>query len=149
MRCRVKTLHDKFNKFIAAQGLKNTSQRNLIADVFFKTEGHLSTEELYEKVKVKDSSIGQATVYRTMKLLCESELAKEVHFGDGLARYELDNDKHDHHDHLICSSCGTTIEVLDELIEQRQNALAQQHGFVLTSHRMYLYGICPNCRNKR
>lgn len=142
-------LHDRFNDFIAKRGLKSTAQRGLIVDVFLKTEGHLSTEELYEKVKSVDNSVGQATVYRTMKLLCESGLAREVHFGDGLARYEKYNEDHDHHDHLICQSCGKNLEVVDERIESLQEELAKQHGFVLTSHRMYLYGVCSDCRKSK
>ncbi len=135
-----------FLEYITRQKLKKTPQRLLIADVFFQNHGHLTTEDLYERVKVEDSSVGQATVYRTMKLLCDAKLAKEVHFGDGVARYEqLYGSKH--HDHLICERCGANLEVLDEEIERLQEELARRHGFKLTTHRMYLYGICSQCRS--
>lgn len=134
-----------FTDYIAAHGLKNTPQRRLIVNVFLGAHRHLSTEELYELVRAEDSSIGQATVYRTLKLLHEARLAKELHFGDGIARYEpvLDDS---HHDHLICTSCGKNIEFMDETIEKLQEELAGRHGFTLLSHRMYLYGCCPDCR---
>lgn len=134
-----------FEDFIKKQHLKKTPQRILIADVFFKSQGHLSVEDLYDQVKIVDHSVGQATVYRTLKLLCEAKLAKEVHFGDGVARYEHQDGAH-HHDHLICSQCGKNIEVLDENIERLQEELAQRYDFRLTSHRMYLYGLCSQCQ---
>ena len=137
-----------FIDYISTHGLKFTPQRRLIVDVFLKQPGHLSTEELYDKVKAADPGVGQATVYRTLKLLCESGLAKEVHFGDGVARYETLYGSA-HHDHLICVSCGKQVEVVDESIEKLQEELAKRYGFVLTSHHMYLYGVCAGCRSKK
>ncbi len=134
-----------FTEFIASRGLKNTPQRHIIFDVFFSSDQHLSTEELYDAVRAVDARIGQATVYRTMKLLCEAGLAKEMHFGDGTARFEPNTDN-THHDHLICTGCGKNLEVVDDTIEQLQVELARKHGFTLTSHRMYLYGLCSSCR---
>lgn len=136
---------EAFSDYIAKQGLKNTPQRRLIVDVFFKSGKHLSTEELYDQVRAVDEGVGQATVYRTLKLLCEANLAREMHFGDGTARYEPIADD-SHHDHLICTVCGRNQEFVDEDIERRQEDLAARYGFVLTSHRMYLYGVCDNCR---
>lgn len=136
-----------FTDYIAKNGLKVTPQRLRIVEVFLRESGHLTTEELYERVKVVDGSVGQATVYRTMKLLCDSGLAKEVHFGDGVARYEKKYGS-EHHDHLICEICGKNLEVIDEQIEQLQEELAARHGFRLTSHRMYLYGVCADCKGK-
>lgn len=136
-----------FSDYITANGLKLTPQRRRITDVFLRQAGHLSTEELYDKVRKEDPSIGQATVYRTLKLFCESGLAKEVNFGDGVARYEnITNAVH--HDHLICISCGKQVEFMDAEIEKLQEKLAAKNGFLLTSHHMYLYGVCPACRKK-
>jgi Fur family ferric uptake transcriptional regulator len=136
-----------FTEFLARKNLKMTPQRRLILDVFLGEEGHLASEDLYNKVKAQDKSIGQATVYRTLKLLSESGLAKEVHFGDGVTRYEKKYGSA-HHDHILCERCGATLEVVDEHIERLQEELAKAHGFVLTGHKMYLYGICPKCRGK-
>lgn len=137
-----------FQEYITRKKLKATPQRFLIVDVFLQSRGHLTTEELYERVKAVDGSVGQATVYRTMKLLCDSKLAKEVHFGDGVARYEH-NYGEKHHDHLICERCGENLEVLDEDIERLQDELATRYGYKLTTHRMYLYGICPTCQRRK
>lgn len=133
-----------FLDYLSSQGLKNTPQRRLIVDVFLKRGYHLSTEELYGLARKEDESVGQATVYRTLKLLCEAGIARELHFGDGITRYEPAIDD-SHHDHLICLSCGKNIEVVDDNIEELQEKLAASHGFTLTSHRMYLYGQCESC----
>jgi len=98
-----------FLKHIQKKGLKRTTQRDLILDVFLRTEAHLSNEDLYQLVKQEDPSVGQTTVYRTLKLLTEAGLAREVRFGDNRTHYEH-NYKHQHHDHMICSECGKIIE---------------------------------------
>ena len=141
------TPHALFIDFLARKGLKLTNQRRLILDVFLAQDGHPAPEELHAAVKAVDKSIGQATVYRTLKLLSNSGLAKEVHFGDGMTRYERMYGQ-SHHDHLICESCGRTIEIMDPVIEKRQEELAVKYGFTLARHKMDLYGQCPDCRRK-
>src|SRR2546426_8083063 len=74
-------------KHIQKRGLKRTAQRDLILDIFLRTEAHLSSEDLYRLVQKDDPSIGQTTVYRTLKLLTEAGLAREVRFGDGRTHY--------------------------------------------------------------
>ncbi len=136
-----------FRDFLRRNEYKLTPQRELILDTFLHMEGHPAPEELYDAVKKRDPSVGQATVYRTLKLLSQAGMAKELHFGDGLTRYEHKYGQ-THHDHLICERCGTNIEVVDETIERLQEELAAKHGFRLTGHRMYLYGVCKDCREK-
>lgn len=134
-----------FGDFLRTKKLRTTPQRRCILEVFLNAQGHLSIEELYELVRREDSGIGQATIYRTMRLLCEAGLARELHFDD-IARYEHAGSAH--HDHLICESCGKNIEVVDPQIETLQVELARKHGFVPTTHRLYLYGICEDCLTK-
>jgi Fur family ferric uptake transcriptional regulator len=136
---------EAFGQYIADKGLKNTPQRRRIVDVFFRSGKHLSTEELYEQIKGEDAGIGQATVYRTLKLLCDAGLAKELNFDESTARYEPVADD-SHHDHLICTCCGKNVEIMDDIIERRQVEVAKSYGFVLTSHRMVMYGVCGDCR---
>ena len=126
------------------RGLRLTTQRFAIAKTFFQTDGHLNADDLCTAVRVDHPAIGQATVYRTLKLLEEIGLASSSHFGSASARFEA-NDGH-HHDHLVCTECDTIIEFLNEEIESLQDRIAKQHGFVLTSHRMELFGLCKACR---
>src|SRR6267143_3295548 len=112
-----------FLKHIQMKGLKRTAQRDLILNMFLRTEDHLSSEDLYRLVQQEDPSIGQTTVYRTLKLLSEAGLAREVRFGDGRAHYEH-NYKHQHHDHMICSRCGKIIDFYSAQLEAIQDKMA-------------------------
>lgn len=116
-------------------------------EVLFNESGHLMTEETYDRARKEDPSLSQATIYRTMKLLCEVGPAREVQFGDGLARYEHAADAH--HDHLTCKNCGHNIEVVDSQIGELQDVLARKHDFKPTLHRLYPYGICLDCQRNR
>lgn len=137
--------HEVLSRYMAERGLKSTRQRNLIIETFFDLDGHLSVEELWSKVRSEDARVSVATVYRTMKLLHECGLAHARNFGDGQTRYEAAVGR-DHHDHLICTQCGKIVEFENDRIEALQNAVAEAHGFEVTSHKMELYGLCGDCR---
>jgi Fur family ferric uptake transcriptional regulator len=130
------------------KGLRNTDQRRLIVETFFRVPNHVSIEELLSEVRGKDPRVGYATVYRTLKLLTECGVAFERRFGDGLARYEL-ADEASHHDHLICVECGAIVEFEEPSVEALQEAVAKKHGYLLRSHRHELYGVCPSCQAAR
>lgn len=134
-----------FHRHIQKKGLKRTTQREVILDVFLKTEEHLSSEDLYRLVQKEDPTIGQTTVYRTLKLLTEAGLAREVRFGDGRTHYEH-NYKHQHHDHMICSECGKIIEFFSAELEALQDAMAAKHGFDVTHHLLRIIGLCSDCK---
>jgi Fur family ferric uptake transcriptional regulator len=134
-----------FLSHIQRAGLKRTAQRDLILDVFLRTEEHLSSEDLYRLVKQEDATIGQTTVYRTLKLLTDAGLAREVRFGDGRTRYEH-NYKHPHHDHMICAECGKTIEFFSAELEKLQDKIAAKHKFEITHHTLRMFGYCADCR---
>lgn len=141
----VKDLHERLDEYMSRKGLRSTAQRRIVTDVFFRSAGHLSIEELLSQVRRQDRKVGYATVYRTLKLLKESGLANERHFGDGLSRYEVAHEG-THHDHLICTSCGAIVEFEDEAIEAMQEELAKRFGYTLTRHKHELYGLCPKCQ---
>jgi len=134
-------------RYMAEHGLKSTRQRSLIVDTFFQMKGHLSVEDLWGKVRALDTKVSVATVYRTMKLLGECGLAHARNFGDGQTRYEAAIGRH-HHDHLICTRCGTIVEFENDRIEQLQDMVARRHGFIVSSHKMELYGLCKNCQRE-
>lgn len=129
---------------MARKGLNTTIQRKAIAEAFFTYPGHHSLEEFYRHVNSFDSSIGQSTVYRTLKLLCEAGLATETQFSDNITRFEVAF-PHKHHDHMVCLKCGRIIEIAVPEIEKLQAALAKENGFVLTGHSHTLYGYCQEC----
>lgn len=135
-----------FNEFASGKGLRSTRQRDVILDIFLSTHQHVSVEELYLKVKAASPGVGQATVYRTLKLFVEAGLAREILLHDGQTRYE-----HvlagEHHDHLVCTGCNAIIEFENETIEKLQDEIAARHGFKIRSHKLEIYGLCANCRS--
>ena len=134
-----------FDNYVCSKGLKQSSQRKEVLRTFLKTEKHLTADELHRLVKKKFPTTGIATVYRTLKLIKESGLGREIRLEDGITRYEhLYN--HEHHDHMVCSSCGDLIEVFDPEIERLQDKLAKKHGFKIESHKLEIYGSCRKCR---
>ena len=134
-----------FVNYLKSRGLKLTGQRQEILNTFLRTDRHLSVEDLYNIVKRKDRNIGQATVFRTLKLLCEADIAKEVDLGDKRVRYEHKYG-HKHHDHLVCVKCGRFIEVVDLKIERLQEGLCKRFGFLPMYHKMEIFGACRKCR---
>lgn len=144
----MKKIFELFEDYLRTKGLKLTNQRDVILNVFLRTERHLSVDDLYQLVKAKDSTIGHTTVFRTMKLLCECGIAREIDFGDRLIRYEHKLG-HEHHDHLVCLKCGAFIEALDPEIERLQDRLCERFNFAPERHRMEIFGYCQKCRKKR
>jgi Fur family ferric uptake transcriptional regulator len=139
------TEHNVLKSYIAEKGIRNSSARESILNVFLHTERHVSAAELFELVRKKHPTIGIATVYRTVKLLCGAGLAEEIDFGDGMVRYEHKHG-HEHHDHLICTKCGRFIEAFDPTIEELQKRLADKHGFQPLGHSLRITGYCKECR---
>ena len=135
---------DILKSCIEKRGLKSTSQRDFIAEMFFRSNTHISLDELLKKVRRKTPNIGYATVYRTMRLLTDCGLAVARQFGDGQTRYEnLPEDGH--HDHLICIKCAKITEFQNQRIEQLQSEMARKHGFKVINHKLELYGYCSEC----
>jgi len=148
MKSKEKDFYDIFTKYLAEQNLRMTSQRELILKSICRQKNHVTAEQLYDQLKKTDKSIGHATVYRTLKLLSEAGIVRELNFGEGSVRYEQDLDD-SHHDHLVCVECGGHEEFFDEEIEKLQQKIAAKHGYTLQDHAMNLYGVCAECRKKK
>ncbi len=131
-------------KYLHEKGLKSTTQRDAIIDVFFKTNTHINLEELLKRVRRKNPKVGYATVYRTMKLLTGCGVAIERQFGDGQTRYEHIPDD-SHHDHCICVKCGKIMEFENQKIEHLQKEIAEKMNFTVNNHKLELYGYCSKC----
>lgn len=140
----IERLESQLSAYMERKGMRSTSQRRLVSQVFFRTGGHLSIDEMLALVRQQDSKVGYATVYRTLKLLVECGLASERQFDDTVTRFELAQ-RDSHHDHLICLQCKRIVEFEDDEIERLQDSLAARHGFTLVSHKHELYGLCQDC----
>jgi Fur family ferric uptake transcriptional regulator len=139
-------LLEKFKVLLKENTLKFTKQRELILKFLYENDGHFTPEEIYMLLK-KDNpkiNIGIATVYRTLTLLEDSNIASSISFGAQGKKYELGLKKH--HDHLICTSCGEIIEFLDETIEEQQEKIAKKFNFKMKDHTMKIVGLCEKCQ---
>lgn len=129
------------------KGLKQSAKRDCILDVFLAAHDHLSTEELHRLVRKRDPSIGYTTVYRTLKLLAQCGLAYEVEFQDGVARYELSLNRRTHH-HMICTTCGDSVEFFAPELEDVERRIGQQFRFRPLRHTLQVLGTCASCLKK-
>ena len=136
-----------FSQYLRKNGMLYSKQREQILDIFLKTEKHPAINDLYDLVRKKYPQIGLATVYRTMKVICDAGLARETDFGGNIRRFEHKY-KHQHHHHLICLKCGKIIEITSGKIEKIQRQLAKKHDFTITRTTMRLFGICKTCKRK-
>ncbi len=107
-------------------------------------EHHLTAEKVYKILISENEEIGLATVYRVLTQFEAAGLVTRHYFEGGNSVFELA--KGDHHDHILCMSCGKVDEFTDELIEARQREIAAKLGYQLTDHSLYLYGFCPQCK---
>ncbi|GAB6276554.1 MAG: transcriptional repressor [Rectinema sp.] len=137
----------KFENYLRAHGQKMTRPREVILEAFLKTEGHLSIDDILREAKKIDAGIGQATVFRTIRLIADAGLAREALQEDGARTFEHLAD-HPHHDHLLCVGCGKVIEFLNPVIEKEQQKIFVQYGFAPRGHMMELLGLCPECQAK-
>lgn len=135
-----------FKQLLKDNGLKFTIQREVILEMLYNSDEHLTPEGLHHLIQEKHPELGTgiATVYRTLSLLEDSEMVTSLSFGAQGKKYELG--AKDHHDHIICTSCGNITEFVDEEIERRQKEITEALGFVMQEHSMQIYGICKNCQ---
>ncbi len=145
MKENIERIRQNFNEFAARKKLRSTCQRDIIMTEFWKIEHHMTAEELHTVVHKKDQRISLATVYRTLKLMCESGLADEIKRDRGKALYEHKLD-HPHHDHLICVKCGKIIEISNPELENLQDRIAKEKRFLPQKHRLDIFGLCSSCR---
>lgn len=127
-------------------GLKVTLPRMKILDILHKqADQHLTAEDIYRYLLDSGEEIGLATVYRVLTQFESAGLVKRHHFESGQSVFEIDQGEH--HDHIMCVQCGRIDEFYDEIIEQRQLAIATKLGFELADHCLILYGNCvkKNC----
>ena len=130
-------------------GLKATVPRLKILELFEKSSlRHMTAEDVYRMLIADNMDIGLATVYRVLTQFEQAGLLERHFFESGKAVFEINRGSH--HDHLVCIDCGRVEEFYDAEIEQRQNSIAEERGFAIEEHALYLYARCTktNCPNR-
>lgn len=126
---------------LKSSGLKATLPRLKILEVFERSQRrHLAAEDVFRALLAEGADIGLATVYRVLMQFEQAGLLRRSNFESGKAVFELDEGEH--HDHLVCLSCGRVEEFFDAEIERRQREIAAARGFSLQDHSLSLYAHC-------
>lgn len=138
---------EKNNDALKNAGLKITLPRLKILELLNQPNfQHATAEDLYKKLIEIGGEIGLATVYRVLNQFDDAGIVTRHNFEGGKAVFELASQEH--HDHLVCLDCGDVFEFHDDVINERQKKIAEQHGITLTYRSLYLYGHCStkNCK---
>jgi Fur family ferric uptake transcriptional regulator len=126
---------------LKSSGLKATLPRIKILEVFQRSsQRHMTAEDVFKALLADGSDIGLATVYRVLMQFEQAGLLTRSHFESGKSVFELNEGQH--HDHLVCLTCGRVEEFFDAEIEARQRAVAESRGFALREHTLALYAEC-------
>jgi Fur family ferric uptake transcriptional regulator len=140
-------LVERFRRHLREHHQPVTRQRDLVAQVVFRSDDHLSVDGIRRELKEQGEQVGIATVYRTLDLLVESGLVRAHEFGEGFRRYEPMTTQAGH-EHLICERCGRVVEVANVGLERMLPVLAEDQGFQHQRHRVEIYGVCRECRQR-
>jgi Fur family ferric uptake transcriptional regulator len=132
----------RLEELCVQKGLKMTEQRRVISRVLSEATDHPDVEQVYRRAVEIDPKISIATVYRTVRLFEEANVIERLDFGDGRSRFE--ENREEHHHHLIDLQSGEVIEFVNEEIERLKERIARDLGYELIGHRLELYGIPTN-----
>src|SRR5499427_3206847 len=127
------------------EGGKRSSKRDKIVEVFLRQQGHISADDLFERIRREASGIGRATVYRTLQWMVDAGIARKVDFGEGRSRFEPSY-RHPRHFHLICTTCHTSSEFLSSDVESLMEEIANARKFAASQSVVQIYGTCEACR---
>ena len=139
----------QFRRLFRQQGVDRFEERFQVLEAFLKLEHHVSLEEISNQLKADGISVDDEFLSRSMEQLCRFGFASRVEFEqDDKILYEH---RHlgVHHDHMVCTKCGSILEFKDEAMEELQRKVAEAYGFYMLQHKMDIYGLCAQCMARR
>jgi len=138
---------DKFREFLEIRGEKLTEPRRVLVRHIFDSHKHFDADELVADLREAGRQVSRATVYRTLRLLVEAGLLRELRLTNRTA-YEHDFG-YPSHDHMHCTECNRVIEFRNDEIRKLREAISAEHGFHASAHRFVITGVCPACTRAR
>jgi Fur family ferric uptake transcriptional regulator len=142
-------VRERFLSFLKERGQRRTPERLAVLDALYATADHIDADTLYTRLRTEGVSVSRATVYNTLDLLIECDLAVRHQFGQQQAKFERAY-AYWQHDHLICVDCGEILEFCDPRLQEIQETVADIYGFDVARHALTVYGSCRReaCPNK-
>jgi Fur family ferric uptake transcriptional regulator len=146
-------IKERLEEFIRRKGLRRTGQRDLIIKSAFSKDEHFTAEELFDRVRKSSTDISRATVYRTLALLVEADLLRQIDLGDNQATYDPNFLDKPAHNHLVCIDCGRVVEFEDPHVDLLNDCVTRRLGFrpvrqtlkiEASCEQLRLNGRCPN-----
>ena len=128
---------------LGEKGYRLTPQRLMIVSAIENSDAHISAEEIYAQVVAKYPHVNLSTVYRTLELLKQLGLVTETDFGEGRVRYHPVGKGHHHH--LVCTECGTVIDLDESLLSSLEGMLLREYKFGADLKHLAIFGRCARC----
>ena len=141
-------IHERVHAYLAEKGLRRTPQRDAIIEAAFGTTEHYTAEELLTMARKVDRSVSRATVYRTLPLLVECGVLREMDFGKDYKFYDPNYLEHPSHNHLICVDCNRIVEFEDQHIDLLESCITKRLGFSLASKNLRIEASCDELRKR-
>jgi len=148
MKAPDKKVREKILTYMSSKGLRITSQRKAIIDAAFSTSDHYTTEELLTRARKLDASVSRATVYRTLPVLVEAGVLRELDLGKDYKFYDPNYATHPNHNHIICKDCEKIVEFEDYCLDVRESVISTAMGFKPEQVRLRIEGTCMELATK-
>lgn len=123
---------------------RSTRQRRAVSAILDDLSGFASAQQIHDTLSHRGEKVGLSTVYRNLQALVDAAQVDMIRADDGEVLYRRCNAGHHHH-HLVCRSCGRTVEVSGSAIERWAEAVATEHGFIEVEHTIEVFGTCSSC----
>jgi len=140
-------IQERLDDFVRRKGLRRTQQREFIIKSAFSKDEHFTAEELFDRVRKTNAHISRATVYRTLSLLVEADLLREIDLGDNQTTYDPNFLDKPSHNHLVCIDCGRVVEFEDRHIELLNDCVTRRLGFKPVRQALKIEANCEQLRN--
>lgn len=141
-------IKERLDAFIARKGLRRTGQRDIIVQSVFSRDEHFTAEELYDRVRRTTNGISRATVYRTLALLVEANLLREIDLGENQKTYDPNFLEKPSHNHLVCIDCGRVVEFEDAHVEVLNDCVTRRLGFRPVRQTIKIEASCESLRTQ-
>jgi Fur family transcriptional regulator, ferric uptake regulator len=139
-------IQERLDAFIRRKGLRRTGQREMIIQSAFSKDEHFTAEELFDRVRKASSDISRATVYRTLGLMVEADLLREIDLGDNQTTYDPNFLDKPSHNHLVCIDCGRVVEFEDAHIDLLNDCVTRRLGFKPARQTLKIEANCEQLR---